>query len=109
MKMKKKKVKKGNLLGKFLRVFISVLMICGMIYMYYQMTREIKTTFSLLSDVKESEKELAQLEAEKESLELQKEKLTDENYVSSVARGKYLITKENEQIYVLPPLTEGND
>ncbi|HPX31911.1 MAG TPA: septum formation initiator family protein [Erysipelotrichaceae bacterium] len=107
--MKKKKVKKGNLLGKFLRVFISVLMICGMIYMYYQMTREIKTTFSLLSDVKESEKELAQLEAEKESLELQKEKLTDENYVSSVARGKYLITKENEQIYVLPPLTEGND
>ena len=107
--MKKTKVKKGNLLGKFLRFFISVLMICGMIYMYYQMTREIKTTFSLLSDVKESEKELAQLEAEKESLELQKEKLTDENYVSSVARGKYLITKENEQIYVLPPLTEGND
>lgn len=84
-------------------------MIGIMIYMYYQMTREIKTTFSLLSDVRESERELAQLEAEKESLELQKEKLTDENYVSSVARGKYLITKENEQIYVLPPLTEGND
>ena len=40
---------------------------------------------------------------------MQKEKLTDENYVSSVARGKYLITKENEQIYVLPPLTEEND
>ncbi|NLZ75043.1 MAG: septum formation initiator family protein [Erysipelotrichia bacterium] len=107
--MKKKTVKKSNPLGKFLRFLISVLMIGIMIYMYYQMTREIKTTFSLLSDVRESERELAQLEAEKESLELQKEKLTDENYVSSVARGKYLITKENEQIYVLPPLTEGND
>ena len=84
-------------------------MIGIMIYMYYQMTREIKTTFSLLSDVSELQRELPQLEAEKESLKLQKEKLTDENYVSSVARGKYLITKENEQIYVLPPLTEGND
>ena len=107
--MEKKKTKKSKPLGKFIKFLISVLMIFVMIYMYYQMTKEIKTTFSLLRDVKESEKEIAKLEAEKESLELQKEKLTDENYVSSVARGKYLITKENEQIYVLPPLTEDND
>ncbi len=107
--MKKKKGKKLNPLGKFVRFLGLVLVAFLMVGMYYQMAKEIKTTFSLRGDIIESEKEIARLEAEKESLELQKEKLTDENYVSSVARGKYLITKENEQIYVLPPLTEDND
>ncbi|MGI6607758.1 MAG: septum formation initiator family protein [Erysipelotrichaceae bacterium] len=107
--MKKKRTKKSNPLGIILKILISAVMIVFIVFMYLQMTREIKTTFSLLGDVKETEKEIAKLEAEKESLESQKEKLTDENYVSSVARGKYLITKENEQIYVLPPLSEGDN
>ncbi|MDI9540729.1 MAG: septum formation initiator family protein [Bacillota bacterium] len=107
--MKKEKVRKLTPLGKFVRILIGMVMIAAIVYMYLQMGKEIKTTFSLHGDVKESEKEIAKLEAEKESLQMQKEKLTDENYVSSVARGKYLITKENEQIYVLPPLTEEND
>ncbi|MGI6510545.1 MAG: FtsB family cell division protein [Erysipelotrichaceae bacterium] len=107
--MKKKKVKKLNPLGKLVRFLGLLIVAVLMVGMYYQITKEIKTTFSLRGDIKESEKEIARLEAEKESLELQKEKLTDENYVSSVARGKYLITKENEQIYVLPPLTEDGD
>ena len=56
-----------------------------------------------LSDAKA---ELVALQAEKESLLNQKEKLSDVNYISSVARGKYLISTSNEQIYVLPSLDE---
>ncbi|HPW53782.1 MAG TPA: septum formation initiator family protein [Erysipelotrichaceae bacterium] len=107
--MTKRKVKKSNPLGKLIKLLLATAMIAAIVYMYFQMYKEVKTTFSLRGDVKESEKEIAKLEAEKESLETQKEKLTDENYVSAVARGKYLITKENEQIYVLPPLTEDKD
>ncbi len=107
--MKKRKGKKLSPLGKILRALGFLVIVALMVGMYFQMAKEIKTTFSLRGDIIESEKEIARLEAEKESLQLQKEKLTDENYVSSVARGKYLITKENEQIYVLPPLTEDKD
>ena len=38
--------------------------------------------------------------------DLNKEKLLDENYVTSVARGKYLITKGDEQVYSLPEINQ---
>ncbi len=102
----KKNNKKGSPLKK-IGSFISCLIMIGMcIFFFTQINKEVKTTISLTSSLNESKKELAELEAEKELLIAQKEKLTDKNYISSVARGKYLITKDNEQIYVLPSLDD---
>ena len=83
---------------------ICLLMICGIVFFVTQIKTEVGTTITLYAGLKDAQEELEALETEKNNLEIQMEKLTDENYVSSVARGKYLISKENEQIYVLPTL-----
>ena len=101
---KKKKLKKPiRLFGLF--VFCAVL-IAFTVYFALNANREIRTTFSLRADLKIYEEQLKALEAERDSLVNQKEKLTDENYVSNVARGKYLFSKDNEQIYYFPPLED---
>ena len=98
--MKKRRLKKGALA----KLIIGTLMIGGIIFFVVQINKEVNTTFSLLADLRDAEEQLKQLQQEKEYLINQKEKLNDENYIESVARGKYLITKEGEQVFVLPPL-----
>lgn len=104
-KKKKKRLKK-SLGQKAVSWVLIALMVAGIVFFAVNINKEVRTTFSLLADLNESQAELQALEKEKELLQAQKEKLTDENYVSSVARGKYLIFKENEQIYYLPPLED---
>ena len=104
MAVKKKRKLKKSVTQIVFTVLICSAMIAGIVFFVFNIQKEVKTTFSLKADIKEAEDQLAALEAERDMLMNQKEKLTDENYVSSVARGKYLIFKENEQIYYLPPL-----
>ena len=104
MAKSKKRLKKPL---RYLILFgICAFLIAGIVYFVLSANREIRTTFSLRADLKESEEQLKALEAERDSLVNQKEKLTDENYVSNVARGKYLFSKDNEQIYYFPPLED---
>ena len=101
---KKKKLKKPiRLFGLFV---VCALLIALTVYFTLSANKEIRTTFSLRADLKVYEEQLKALEAERDSLVNQKEKLTDENYVSNVARGKYLFSKDNEQIYYFPPLED---
>ena len=64
--------------------------------------KEVGTTFTLLADINDAKKELAELEEEQEHLLLQKERLMDDEYVKSWARGEFLLVKEGEEIYRLP-------
>ena len=104
MPKKKKRLKKS--LRYTILFVICAAMIAGIIYFVMNANREIRTTFSLRADLKVYEEQLKALEAERDSLVNQKETLTDENYVSNVARGKYLFSKDNEQIYYFPPLDD---
>jgi cell division protein FtsB len=104
MTKKKKRIKKPI---RYLCLFlICALLIAGIVYFTLGANKQIRTTFSLRADLKVYEEQLKALEAERDSLMNQKEKLTDENYVSNVARGKYLFSKDNEQIYYFPPLED---
>ena len=51
-KDEKEKVRKLTPFGKFVRILIGMVMIAAIVYMYLQMGKEIKTTFSLHGDVK---------------------------------------------------------
>ena len=107
-KKTKKKFKKSA--GRtILTWLVSLLMIGGVVFFAISINKEVKTTFSLSAELAEVKAELEALEKEKEELTIRREKLTDENYISSVARGKYLIFKENEQVYYLPPLDNDGD
>ncbi len=104
MTKKKKRIRKPiRYIGLFL--FCAFLIAC-IVYFTLGTNKQIRTTFSLRADLKIYEEQLKALEAERDSLKNQKEKLTDENYVSNVARGKYLFSKDNEQIYYFPPLED---
>ncbi|MBQ3376606.1 MAG: septum formation initiator family protein [Erysipelotrichaceae bacterium] len=103
----KKKAKKS--VGQIIfSVILSLLMIAGTGYFLWQISREVETTFTLLTDINDAKKELAELKSEQEHLLQQKEQLLDENYVKIWARGEYLITQEGEEIYKLPAISSGN-
>lgn len=63
---------------------------------------EIVNTIELSQSLVEVQAQLEILEAENTSLQEQKTKLEDPEYVKSYARATYMLTKEGEQIYYLP-------
>ncbi len=102
----RKKRKKASLGARIAAIVICTLMLGASGYFLWQVTHEVRTTFTLLTDINEAKKELEQLQQEQEKLVQQKEQLMDENYVKTWARGEYLITKEGEEIYKLPSTNE---
>ena len=99
------KKKKKSPLATVFTVVLSLMMLAGTGYFLWQISREVETTFTLLTDISDAKKELADLKAEQEHLMQQKEQLLDENYVKIWARGEYLITQEGEEIYKLPAIS----
>ena len=104
----KKKKKSKSFLSRLFTCIMTVLMIGATGYFLWQISREVETTFTLITDINDAKKELAELQAEQEHLVLQKEQLMDENYVKIWARGEYLITQEGEEIYKLPAISSGD-
>lgn len=52
------------------------------------------------------ENEIKALEEENKDLEALKAKLSDANYVQNYARGKHLMSKSEEQVFILPKLKD---
>ena len=93
----KKKVK-----NRFNSVVLSVVLLGGTIFLFIPVIEEVGNTFRLSETLKEVEAQLVLLEQENNSLNEQKTKLLDPEYVKSYARANYMLTKEGEQIYYLP-------
>lgn len=64
---------------------------------------ETKRLEDLLSKRQE---ELSQLERDQVALYQQKQKLSDPEYIKDYARGNFMLSEENEQIFILP--SKGN-
>ena len=92
MKGKRKKV-------QHFFVYIAMLVMSGFLIMgglqQLSMTHELKSSIVQ----KEKEKELS---SKKKELEKAKQNLTNPDYVEYIARGKYLVTKEGEQVFKFP-------
>ena len=54
------------------------------------------------SCIQQNKKKTQELEEEKSDLEETKQKLTNPDYIEYIARGKYLVTKEGEQVFKFP-------
>lgn len=93
----KKKVK-----NRFNSLVLSVVLLGGTIFLLIPVIEEVGNTFRLSETLKEVEAQLVLLEQENTSLNEQKTKLLDPEYVKSYARANYMLTKEGEQIYYLP-------
>ena len=94
MVAKKKKKQKSPL-----KKFFSVFMIMISCFLTYMSAKEILTTIQLKQEIKDTEKDIEELQMQQEMLEVQKTQLEDEEYVKHIAHGRYLFSKEGETIY----------
>lgn len=93
MKGKRKKV-------QHFFVYIAMLVMSGFLIMGG--LQQLSMTHELKSSIVQKEKETKELSSKKKELEKAKQNLTNPDYVEYIARGKYLVTKEGEQVFKFP-------
>lgn len=64
--------------------------------------KEIMATYQLKQELKSVQSELEVLKTEQESLTREKANLSDPAYVENYARGTHLLSKSDEQVFILP-------
>ena len=84
------------------KTWISLSFIALALVLFKPVIDEVIKTIELSQSLIEVQAQLEILEAENASLQEQKTKLEDPEYVKSYARATYMLTKEGEQIYYLP-------
>ncbi len=70
---------------------------------------DIQTYWTLSSEVKANTELLEATRAQQEKLEATKKNLTNPDYLEFVARGKYHVLREGEQVFVFPSLSEAQN
>ncbi len=65
----------------------------------YSGLKEVKTTADIRNTIQNDVEESAALDEKKEELETKKDNLTNPDYIEYLARGKYLVTKDGEQVF----------
>ena len=93
MKGKRKKV-------QHFFVYIAMLVMSG--FLILGGLQQLSMTHELQSSNVQKEKEKKVLSSKKKELEKAKQNLTNPDYVEYIARGKYLVTKEGEQVFKFP-------
>ena len=93
MKGKRKKV-------QHFCVYIAMLVMSGFLIMGGM--RLLVMTHELRTSINQKQKEKKALSSKKKELEKAKQNLTNPDYVEYIARGKYLVTKEGEQVFKFP-------
>ena len=71
-------------------------------YFLHHCALDVLTTFQLKEQIAQNKSQISELEDEQTALQEQKEKLQDPEYLKYMVRGKYLVTKDGEQVFKLP-------
>lgn len=100
-KTKQKSGKKRKRMTPFSK-FLCIVGIVAACFLSWQACKEVYTTFTLKRQLAEVEEQLRKVQDENAYLTSEKEKLQDPDYVASYARGNYLLSKNDEQIFYLP-------
>ncbi|CAM3699642.1 septum formation initiator family protein [Erysipelothrix urinaevulpis] len=96
MKRKKNRTRK---IGPFIAGAVGLT-----IFAFFMMNsvKELMTTFKLNQELKVVETEFETLTTRQNELTLEKTKLEDPTYVQNYARGTHLLSKSEEQVFILP-------
>ena len=81
-------------------VYIIMLVMSGFLIMGG--IRQLAMTYELKASINQKQKEKKDLSTKKKELEKTKRNLTNPEYVEYIVRGKYLVTKEGEQVFKFP-------
>lgn len=94
--------KKRRLRFSPLRLSVSMLLLIGMFFMWKEIYGQVNTTFTQLKERTAMRTTSKELDEQIEELQKEKRKLENGDYIEIYARGEYQITKEGEQIFILP-------
>ena len=92
MAKSRKKKKRLSPAAKLIMVVCAALMILSGL-------SELKTMYDLHRSISDTQQKQSALNAEKKELKKKKKNLSDPDYIEYIARGKYLVTKEGEQVF----------
>lgn len=84
------------------RLIVSLGLVCLGFFFAWTSIEEVLLTASLKKDISNYQAELEVLSEETQTLNKQIENLNNPDYVKRFAKGKYLVSKEGEQIFKLP-------
>lgn len=94
--------KRKKLSKKFTRKLISVVLVLAAIGIFINVGKQVYTMYSLKKQSDLVQEELTALEDENAALVATKNKLEDNNYVTTYARGAYMFSKGDEKVFYLP-------
>lgn len=99
--MSSKRVKSFSTKKLFSQV-LTLAMVVATVYLVSGSVEEWVTNYKYKQELVELQNELETLSTEKVELEGLKEKLSNSDYVQNYARGKHLMSKSDEQVFILP-------
>lgn len=94
--------KKTRKISNMTRFIICALLLGMTCFLTWSGIQDLKTTAEIRLSIQQNKKKTQELEEEKSDLEEKKQKLTNPDYIEYIARGKYLVTKEGEQVFKFP-------
>ena len=87
---------------KIQHVFVYFVMLGMSAFLIMGGMRQLAMTHELRTSINQKQKEKKALSSKKKELEKANQNLTNPDYVEYIARGKYLVTKEGEQVFKFP-------
>lgn len=93
--------KKRRKMTPFLRL-VCYVVIGASAFLLFEVFKEVYTTINLKQQLAEVQEKLQEVQDENSYLTSEQEKLKDPDYVANYARGNYLLSKDDEQIFYLP-------
>lgn len=100
------KRKNKRKMSNAMRLFLCALLIGATAFLTWSGLQDLKTTAEIKLSIEENRKKVKELNKIKSELEETKQKLTNPDYVEYIARGKYLVTKEGEQVFKFPSIED---
>ena len=77
--------------------------------MIFASLNEVRTYYDLTMEIKANTELLEKTRQEQETLENTKKNLTNPDYLEFVARGRYHVSRDGEQVFVFPALSETDE
>lgn len=95
---------KGKIKISHFIMYIGLIALTG--FFLFSGFKQLGVMYDLKTSISDKQAQKKTLTSKKKSLEKTKQNLTNPEYVEYIARGKYLVTKEGEQVFKFPSSDE---
>lgn len=86
----------------FGHILICLLLICATFFLFWVGLQKVLVTLEINHSIVENQEQSKELTKELDDLKQEKQKLTNPEYLEYLARSKYQLSKEGEQVFKFP-------